>query len=653
MSRSTMSNACKLSWQVVTLLFLSVGCSIEAPIVVYGQAVIGTVHGTVTDSHSGNPVTRATVKVSNESVITDAQGIFRVDSLKVGTTKITASAAGYMAFSGQVSVQAGAIVFDIELIPISTGDTTAPTVVSTIPQSAPTVVSTIPQSEAPGVPIHTAISATFSEPMAASSLNSTTVILTMGAVAVSGAVTATSNQVYFKPTVPLSYSTRYTVSITTGAKDEEGNPVATELNWSFDTQAQDLIRPNFIASSPSHRSTGNGEVSQLTITFDEPMSEASFQQGSIDLLDSEGKYVGFSSAVLNENLVIYLDNPLSQGSYTVAISETVSDIAGNTLLEKVKIEFATFGIEDITPGGASGYVGSFRVNYLSPSTIYVGTFNGGFWRSEDSGSTWSQIGVAANSTFSSLTIDPITPTTLYGHLWGGLSGWATGFYKTTDGGENWSPVNSGLPTANNSRQFSSLSIDPIQPTTLYVEMHSSDGSQPSILYKSKNGGASWSSLPATGYTSVYASSIAVHPVTNSTIFLAGNYLFRSLDGGQTWEKEQDIWATATSILFYPDDPQIMFATSNGGPYKSFNGGNTWEQRGHGSEQSLAMVIDPSNHDVLYSGGTNGHIFRSNDRSETWLWIAKLPENHEVYQLGINPGGYLFAKGNGRLFRLPK
>lgn len=103
--------------------------------------------------------------------------------------------------------------------------------------NAPTVSSTNPINGATGVAV---ITATFSEPMSASTINATTFTLTgPGATPVPGAVTysASDHMARFTPTGALAASTAYTATISVGAKDASGNPLATSTAWTFTTSS--------------------------------------------------------------------------------------------------------------------------------------------------------------------------------------------------------------------------------------------------------------------------------------------------------------------------------------------------------------------------------------------------------------------------------
>jgi hypothetical protein len=102
----------------------------------------------------------------------------------------------------------------------------------------PNVDSTSPAHNSNGVGVGAAITATFSEPMNGSTIDTNTFTLDNG---VTGTVTydATSTTARFTPSSKLDYDTTYTATVTTGAEDLAGNPMLADYTWSFTTQSEE------------------------------------------------------------------------------------------------------------------------------------------------------------------------------------------------------------------------------------------------------------------------------------------------------------------------------------------------------------------------------------------------------------------------------
>src|SRR5437016_8787981 len=119
--------------------------------------------------------------------------------------------------------------------------------------------------------------------------------------------------------------------------------------------------------------------------------------------------------------------------------------------------------------------------------------------------SWTSIGPDGGFIMA-LAIDPVTPATLYAGTYRG------GVFKSTDGGESWSAVNTGLPDLN----VFSLAIDPQTPTTLYV------GIERAGVFKSTNGGGSWSAVNTGLDPTIQVSALAIDPQTPATLYAGTN-----------------------------------------------------------------------------------------------------------------------------------
>jgi hypothetical protein len=106
-----------------------------------------------------------------------------------------------------------------------------------VPGGAPTVVSTVPASAATNVLVGTTVSATFSEAMDGATLTGLTFTLAQGATPVTGTVTyVTAGTIAtFVPGSPLGAGLVYTATVTTGAKNVAGTPMASNYTWDFTT----------------------------------------------------------------------------------------------------------------------------------------------------------------------------------------------------------------------------------------------------------------------------------------------------------------------------------------------------------------------------------------------------------------------------------
>jgi hypothetical protein len=141
----------------------------------------------------------------------------------------------------------------------------------------PTVIATIPINGATGVPVNQVISAVFNEAMNCASLASpaTTFVVTgPGTTVVAGTVGCAGNTATFTPTADLAVNTIYTATITTGAQDLAGTPLASNYVWTFRT-VPGSAPPVVIFTVPSNGATGVAINQAISATFSEAMNPTS------------------------------------------------------------------------------------------------------------------------------------------------------------------------------------------------------------------------------------------------------------------------------------------------------------------------------------------------------------------------------------------
>ena len=107
----------------------------------------------------------------------------------------------------------------------------------------PTVISTDPANAATGIAVDKKISATFSEAMNPSTINTGTFLLKQGINTITGTVSYSGTTAVFTPSANLLAGTTYTATITTGAQNTAGNSLAENYVWTFTTAAAIVIPP--------------------------------------------------------------------------------------------------------------------------------------------------------------------------------------------------------------------------------------------------------------------------------------------------------------------------------------------------------------------------------------------------------------------------
>ena len=161
------------------------------------------------------------------SIITDSNGNYLLSIQNGYTYTITPSMSGYtFTPSSRTGTVNGADVTGQDFV--GTGTDTTP----------PTVFSTNPADTATNVAVNTTITATFSEAMDSSTINTSTFTLSGG---VTGTVTYSGTTATFTPSSNLAYNTTYTATVTTGVRDTSGNAMASNYTWSFTTGGSTFV----------------------------------------------------------------------------------------------------------------------------------------------------------------------------------------------------------------------------------------------------------------------------------------------------------------------------------------------------------------------------------------------------------------------------
>ena len=230
----------------------------------------------------------------------------------------------------------------------ATTDTTAPTVIATGAYGA-----TGATSGATGLPVNRASTAIFSEPMDPLTITNLTFTLTgPGTTPVLGTVTYSGTTATFTPTVNLAPSTLYTSTITTGARDLAGNPLASNYVWTWTTAAAgatDVTPPTVTGTNPADVAVGVCTNKTINATFSEAMDPLTISTATMTLSVTGGAavagavtYDSLTNIASFKPIVNLIGVPAT--NYTVTVkggASGVKDVAGNPLVADKITTFTT------------------------------------------------------------------------------------------------------------------------------------------------------------------------------------------------------------------------------------------------------------------------------------------------------------------------
>jgi len=207
---------------------------------------------------------------------------------------------------------------------------------------APTVTAAVPANAATNVPIAQTLSATFSEAMAPATISASTFTLSRpGEASIAGVVSYSGTVATFTPAANLAYGTAYTATITTGAQDLAGTPIAAAYVWTFTTITPP---PAVVATVPSNTATGVLTTQVLSATFNEAMSCATLTSpattftvtgpGATAVAGTTGCVGNIATFTPRASLAV---NTL----YTATISTAVKSLAGTSMASNYVWTFLT------------------------------------------------------------------------------------------------------------------------------------------------------------------------------------------------------------------------------------------------------------------------------------------------------------------------
>jgi len=262
---------------------------------------------------------------------------------------------------------------------------------------------------------------------------------------------------------------------------------------------------------------------------------------------------------------------------------------------------------------------------------------------------YRSIGPYRGGRVTAVTGVPSQPSVYYYGATGG------GVWKSTDGGINWESVSDGSVFGTGS--VGAIAVADSDPNTIYVGMGESpirgNVSYGDGVYKSNDAGKTWKRIGLEDTRQIPR--IRVHPKNPDLVYVAAlghvwgpndqRGVFRSKDGGKTWEKilSRGNKAGVIDLILDPSNPNVLYAgfwevyrkpwtLESGGPgsgiFKSTDGGDTWTEltRSNGLPKGMVgkvgIAVSPANSDRLWAivEAEDGGVFRSDNGGTSWTRV---------------------------------
>ncbi len=340
-------------------------------------------------------------------------------------------------------------------------------------------------------------------------------------------------------------------------------------------------------------------------------------------------------------------------------------------------DLATLPWREIGPASFGGRIDDIEAVPGRTSTIFVGTAGGGVFRTTNNGTTWSPVFDRDGRTTSigDIAIAPSDP----GIVWVGTgeannrqsTTWGDGIYRSLDGGETWTHM--GLTAT---QHIGRVAIHPRNPNIVFVAALGRlfGPNDERGVYRTTDGGATWKRV-LTGNNVTGAVDVAIDP-DGRTIYAAmyqrqrkgygfigggpGSGIFRSRDGGDTWEKlSAGLPSGATGrigLAIAPSQPSTVYAiieNKAGGVFRSDDRGASWRRQSSLNPRPMyysQVRVDPQHPDRIWILGTNIH--KSIDGGKTFTTDSTGDRIHvDHHALWIDPadGSHMLLGNDGGLY----
>jgi photosystem II stability/assembly factor-like uncharacterized protein len=210
----------------------------------------------------------------------------------------------------------------------------------------------------------------------------------------------------------------------------------------------------------------------------------------------------------------------------------------------------------------------------------------GVYKTADGGKTWKKVlFVDADTGCSDLAVDPQDPSILYAGMWQfrrtpwsfRSGGKGSGLYKSTDGGETWRPLKTGLPAGDKGRI--AVAVAPSRPSVVYALVES----EKTALFRSDDVGESWREVNSSFNVQArpfYFARLTIDPSDFNTVYKPGLMLTVSTDGGKSFTSALGVGfggphSDHHAVWVNPLNPSEVLLGTDGGVYMSYNKGLQW------------------------------------------------------------------------------
>ncbi len=269
-------------------------------------------------------------------------------------------------------------------------------------------------------------------------------------------------------------------------------------------------------------------------------------------------------------------------------------------------------------GPDGGDARSLAYDAHNPDHILLGTSTGQMFSSNDAGHTWTRLARLGGDDYviDHISVDANDSNRIYVSAWSASSQQLGEVFRTKDGGATWHT----LP-AMHGKSIRAMAMYRGDSNVLVAG--ALDG-----VYRTKDGGDTWERLSPANSTEIKnIESIAVDPKDPNTVYAGTWHLaWKTSDAGANWQHinkgmidDSDVF----SVIVDHDNPQVVFASACSGIYKSETGGNLFAKiQGipFSARRTRVLKQDPTNENIVYAGTTEG-LWKTVDLGKVWKRVT--------------------------------
>lgn len=285
----------------------------------------------------------------------------------------------------------------------------------------------------------------------------------------------------------------------------------------------------------------------------------------------------------------------------------------------------------------SRHIANIEIHPTNPEIFYVAVQGAqfgpskerGIYRTVDGGLNWEKVlYVEATTGAASLSMDSNNPRILYAAMWehqrkpwqmqsGGPS---SGLYKSTDGGDQWTLMEEGLP---HPMGKAGISVSRANSQIVYANIEA-EGEKAGV-YRSDDGGKKWKQVNKDRVTvarSWYYMEVFADPVDENVVYVLNAPALKSIDKGKTFQTIPTPHGDNHHLWIHPQNNQVMINSNDGGANVSTNGGKSWStQQNQPTAQFYRVIADQQVPYHVYGGQQDNSAIgiksRTNDGGIDW------------------------------------